>query len=265
LPFRNGPSRPPGCAVGAPGSPAPAEAGGRLCTGPFPGNAITASGGAKGAGAEIWVICDPGLLKVSHCSLHQDAPPTPHKPPRGGPTPATGRPLRAPHTQASTAPRGVHQRRGQLPGRSRNGTTDEHGCRLNPQCLSTDPTPARRTPSVFIRGSIPCETAGTRALGRPQASKAPTRRKHEGGTEHAETRAGSAVVPRANLTRVQPAPRPHAPRPSSADAVLGRTGVAQSGVIHTALRARRQSFPLGGRCLSLNVRNGWRLCKNVEP
>jgi hypothetical protein len=95
---------------------------------------------------------------------------------------------------------------------------------------------------AFIRGSIPGKTAGTRAPNRPQASKPPTRRTQEGGTEHAENRAGSAKV---ILDERHPGPActgvARAPRPASTAAVLGRTRLAARAVPSARRFARSDS------------------------
>jgi hypothetical protein len=111
---------------------------------------------------------------------------------------------------------------------------------------------------AFICGSIPGKTAGTGVLDRPQASKAPTRRTQEGGTEHAENRAGSAA---ATLNEPHPGPSLHRGRARRARHPPMRSAVAlasPSGQCH-ALGASRGATvsPLGGGCLGLNVRDGW--------
>ena len=55
---------------------------------------------------------------------------------------------------------------------------------------------------------------------------------------------------RTNVTRVRPTPQPRVPRPSSTDAVLGRTGPPLRGASSAQRFAQNDSLPHAGDSVS---------------
>jgi hypothetical protein len=179
----------------------------------------------------------------------------------GTPTPATGRPVQPPGARLRPRARGS-ARRSPAPA-SAARSKQELKPRMSPDGASgagvgpvRQHCRLRRHPGSSVV-PYPCRTAGARVLGRPQASKTPTRRKPGGGAEAAENRA--VGVPQGERH-----PGPACTEATCVASVVHRRGprahrLGPQGRVATrkALRTDRQSSPLGSRCLGVNVSNGW--------